>query len=151
MKRKGITPLMAGLLLLSFAVAVGVVVMNLGKAQVEEDAVCPLRIGLHAAVISDKEQLCYNAGSKQFSFTVENGVNTAVTGLVVSVIGTGKAETAEFSDTIAKAGSYVGQVAYDSQAAGEIRQVKITPTMRVQEEELICPEEAIVVEGVREC
>ncbi len=151
MKRKGITPLMAGLLLLSFAVAVGVVVMNLGKAQVEESAVCPLKINLHLATIGGEEQLCYDAAHNQFAFTVENGINTAVSGLIVSVIGASKAETVELSESIAKAGSYVGLLAYDLNTAGQIRQAKITPKMMVQEEELICQEEAIVKEGVREC
>ena len=38
MNKKAITPLMIAFLLVSFAVAVGVVVMNLGQAQVEEAA-----------------------------------------------------------------------------------------------------------------
>ena len=41
-KKKGVTPLMAGLVLVSFAIAVGVVVMNLGRAVGERQKIVHL-------------------------------------------------------------------------------------------------------------
>lgn len=146
----GITPLMATFVLISFAIALGVGIMSFAKAEVEEGAQCPLSIGLRLASIGEVKQLCYDAAQKQVSFVVENGVNTAVSGLIVSVIGDTQADTFELATSIPRAGSYVGTVPYDADVAGEIRQIKITPQMTL-EESLICLEEALVFETVRVC
>lgn len=150
--KEGVTPLMITMLLLSLAVAVGVVIMNFGRAQVEENAQCAIDIGLHFASIGGQEQFCYDAGKKALSFTVENGLNIKVEGLIVNVIGSEKAETLELNDAkMSKAGTYVGKAAFDSAAGGQIRQVKITPKVVLYDAEQICGEQALVVESVRNC
>ncbi len=150
--KEGVTPLMITMLLLSLAVAVGVVIMNFGRAQVEENAQCAIDIGLHFASISGQEQLCYDAGQKSLRFTVENGINIKVEGLIVNIIGSEKAETLELNDAkMTKAGSYVGKASFDSSAGGQIRQVKITPKVVLYDTEQICGEQALVVEKVGNC
>lgn len=150
--KKAITPLMITMLLVSFAVAVGNSVMKFGQAQVEEGAECALDIKLKLSTIGGKEQLCSDAATRRVSFTVENGVNTDVQGLLLSIIGTQKAETFELAQAkMTKAGSYVGTVPYDSSDSGPIRQVKITPKIPRQEGELICAEQAIVREQITAC
>lgn len=150
--KEGVTPLMVTMLLLSLAVAVGVVIMNFGRAQVEENAECAIDIGLHFASISGQEQFCYDAGKKALSFTVENGINIKVEGLIVNVIGSEKAETLELNEAkMTKAGTYVGKAAFDSVAGGQIRQVKITPKVVLYDAEQICSEQALVLESVRNC
>ncbi len=150
--KSGLTPLMITFLLISFAVAVGTVIMNFGSAQVEEAAECPIAISLHVANIGGQEQLCQDAAKSQLSFTVENGVNIKVTGLIVSIIGSERAETFELNDAkMDKAGSYVGKVPYSTTTSGTIRQVKITPKVTPYDAEQICAEQAIVVEAVKGC
>ncbi len=146
MNSKGISPLIATLLLLSFAIAIGVVVMNFGRAQVELEASCPVDIGLDFLEIGGQQDICYDGS--QVRFTVENGVNVKITGLVVNVIGTEKAETFQLSDAkIVRAGTYLGKVEF----TGQIRQVKITPKMDFNQAEEICVEKALVVENLRAC
>src|SRR3989344_4443035 len=148
--RKAVTPIMITLLLISFAVAVGVVVMSFGRAQIEEEAQCPIEIGLKFAVINGKEHYCY--GNNQLSFTLENGVNIKVEVLIVNVIGAQKAETFELNDAkLAKAGTYVGNLRFDSAVGGEIRQVKITPKVVLYDVEQICTEKSLIVETVSGC
>lgn len=150
--KEGVTPLMVTMLLLSLAVAVGVVIMNFGRAQVEEKAQCAIDIGLHFVSIGGEEQFCYDAGKKALSFTVENGLNIKVEGLIVNVIGTEKAETLELNEAkMTKAGTYVGKASFDSAAGGQIRQVKITPKVVLYDAEQICSEQALVVESVKRC
>ena len=150
--KKAVTPLMITFLLISFAVAVGVVVMNFGSAQVEAGAECAVDIGLKFSIISGAEQVCYDAAKKDFSFTLENGANTAVSGLVVNVIGKTKAESAELNEAkISKAGVYLGHITYDSSVSGEIRQLKISPKITHFDTELVCTEQAIVLEKVKAC
>lgn len=141
---------MATVLLVSLAVAVGVVVMNLGRAQVEEAAECAIDVGLRFVYIGDEEQFCFSG--KELIFTVENGINTNVEGVIVNVIGSERAETFEINEAkMGKAGTYVGKVGFDISAGGEIRQVKLTPKIMALEEELICPEQALVREEIKRC
>ena len=150
--RKGITPLMIGFLLISFGVAVAVVVLNLGSAQVEEEAYCAVDIGLRFSQIGGEEQVCYNSAQKIFSFSVENGVNIDVSGIVVNIIGTQKAESFELNDAkMGKAAVYLGRVPYDIAASGEIRQVKISPKIIPYDQEEVCIDQAFVVENVKLC
>ena len=150
--KEGVTPLMVTMLLLSLAVAVGVVVMNFGRAQVEENAECAIDIGLHFASISGQEQFCYDAAQKSLRFTVENGINIKVEGLIVNIIGSEKAETFELNEAkMIKAGSYVGKVAFDTATGGQIKQIKITAKVVLYDTEQICGEQAIVVESVGNC
>ena len=143
---------MVTMLLLSLAVAVGVVVMNFGRAQVEDKAQCAIDIALQLSSIGGQEQLCYDAGKKALSFTVENGVNIKVEGLIINIIGSEKAETFELNDAkLIKAGTYVGKVAFDIVTGGQIKQVKITPKVVLYDTEQICSEQAIVVESVGNC
>jgi len=150
--RKAITPLMVTFLLLSFAGAVGVVVMNLGSAQVEEQAQCAIDIGLKFVSISGVDDICYSSASKELQMTIENGVNIKVEGVIVNIIGTEKAESFELNDAkVIKAGSYQGRVKYDSSVSGTIRQVKVVPKVVMYDAEEICTEQALIAENIREC
>ena len=152
MNKRGVAPLIATLLLISFAVSVGMVVMNFGRAQVELKAECPINIGLHLSMIGGEEQICYSEGKKELKFTVENGVNIKVTGLLVNIIGSEEAKTSELKDAqIDKAGTYIGKVSFDSSIFGQIKQVKLTPKVILYDVEEICVEKALVVENVKRC
>ena len=72
--KEGITPLMIGFLLVSFAVAVSVVVMNLGSAEVEEAAECAVDVGLRFSKIGGEEQVCYDAAKKYSLFLWKMGL-----------------------------------------------------------------------------
>tara|TARA_Y100000310_G_scaffold190615_1_gene190600 strand:+ start:9701 stop:10156 length:456 start_codon:yes stop_codon:yes gene_type:complete len=144
--KKGIAPLIATLLLVSFAVAIGVVVMNLGKAQVELGAQCVIDIGL------ENKGICFNQNTGKIEFALNNGVNIKVEGFLVNIIGTNQASTAELNDVgLDKAGSFSGVVAYDKSTGGEIRQLRISPKVVLYDKELICTEKSVVVESVANC
>ena len=152
MNNRGVSPVVATLLLISFAVALGIGIMTLGRAQVEQEAQCAIDVNLKLATINDSSQICYNSEEKIIQFTIENGDNIKVQGLVVNVIGTEKAETFEINDAvIEKTGSYVGIIPYDNEVAGEIRQIKITPGVNLFDEELICTEKSLTLEEIELC
>ncbi len=148
---RGITPLMASVLLVSFAVAVAVVVMNVGRAQVEESANCAVEIGMQFVDIGGKQDLCYDAGKKQLKFTVQNGININIEGMIVNAIGEQQAESFELAGFMGKAGTYVGTIPFDEAAGGSIRQVRITPKVAPVDEEVLCPEQALVAEEITKC
>jgi len=152
LRKKGITPLIATFLLISFAAAVGVTVTNLGSAQADLQAQCAIDINHKLSQIGGQNEICYDAAKKDLSFTIENGVNIKIEGLLLNVIGKQKAETTELNDAkITKAGTYLGHAKFDSSASGEIRQVKIIPKVIFADNEQICTEKALVVENVKNC
>ena len=135
---------MATLLLISFGVALGVFFTNLGRAQVEESAICPINIDLR------EQTICFNGA--EIVFSVQNGINTEITGLIVSIIGTEEAKTIEFSDlAISKGGVYSNSIPYDPTTFGQIRQIKISPKISLYDEQHICIEQAITKENIRGC
>ena len=152
LRKKGITPLIATFLLISFAAAVGVTITNLGSAQADLQAQCAIDINHKLSQIGGKDEICYDAAKSDLSFTIENGVNIKIEGLLLNVIGKQKAETTELNDAkITKAGTYLGHAAFDSATSGEIRQVKIIPKVIFADNEQICTEKALVVENIRNC
>lgn len=151
MDKRGMSPLIATLLLIAFAVALGVVIMNFGSAQVEMEAQCSVNVGLKFSKISGVEQFCLDKSTHQLKFTLENGVNIKVEGLVVNIIGTKQALTHPLKVKIDKAGIYLGTVPYDESKTGKLRQIKIVPKINMYEEELVCQEKAIVLESVKDC
>jgi len=151
MNKRGISPLIATLLLISFAVAVGVVIMNFSKAEVEAQAECPIDVNLRFAVINGVEQICYDQNKGEFSFVIENGINTDISGIVVNIIGTEKAETYESDEALIRAASFVKKISYTSEISGMIRQVKISPKVELQGEIFICPEKSLIAESIPDC
>ena len=149
---KGITPLMTTILLISLAVAVGVVVMNFGRATAQEEAECSVDPQLQLSNISGQVQICYDFVGQAVKFTVENGVATSISGLVVSVIGTEKAHTFVLNDAkMPRAGNYIGKLNYNVATGKAIRQVKITPKVKLQDDEEICVDKAVIIENIKGC
>src|SRR3989338_2831765 len=146
----GITPLMIGFLLISLAGAVGVVVMNLGRAEVEDAAQCPVDIGLKFAQISGLDQICFDSSKREVRFTVENGVNIKVEGLIVNIIGASDAKTQDLTQAkIIKVGKFLGKIPYDAATLGKPMQIKITPKVLLYDQEQICQENTLIAENIR--
>lgn len=152
MNKRGISPVLASVFLISLAVALGIGIMTFGRAQVEQEAQCAIDVNLKMSTIDPSAQFCYDPANKLIHLTIENGVNIKVEGLIVNVIGTEQAETFELNDAvIEKAGSYVSVIPYDSSAAGEIRQIKITPAVILFDEAVICIEKSLTIETIELC
>ncbi len=149
-KKKAITALMSVFILASFAAAVTSVVTNLASAQVEEGAQCPLDIEVHFA--KKAVPVCYDTTAKQVVFNIENGITVDVEGAIVNIIGLNKAVSIDSSEiAVPKTGSYTGKLDYDSRDAGPIRVMKITPKIKINENEIICLEQALTIGNVRPC
>jgi hypothetical protein len=151
-RRKGIAPLVATLLLLTFAVSIGFLFMSFGRAQVDLEATCTIDIGLNFLEIGGKKQICMNRVKNDLTFTVQNGVNIAIDGVKVSVIGSERAESYDLNDAkMSKAGSYVTHLGYNEELSGDIRQLKIIPKVVLFDTQEICLEQALVIENVPDC
>jgi len=152
MDKRGIAPLIATMLLISFAVSLGMVVMNFGRAQVELQAQCAIDINMKISEIAGKQEVCLDAAKQELKFTIENGVNIKVEGLLVNIIGSERAETFELDDAkMTKSGIYLGRVPYDASASGTIRQIRFTPKVILYDTVEVCAEKSLIFENIGVC
>ncbi|MBN1502985.1 hypothetical protein JW930_05565 [Candidatus Woesearchaeota archaeon] len=95
--RKGVSPLIATVLLIAFSVALGAVVMNWGRSFVQEKTEdvdekagtqlkCTVDILLDFVEISSEKQVCYNSTAKRVEFIIENIGTISADGISLQII-----------------------------------------------------------------
>ena len=151
MNKRGIAPLVATIFLIVLAVGLGVVVMNFGRAQIEETARCSVNIGLRFVELNAQKQVCFDKAQNQIYFIVENGGNIEVDSMSVRVIGSEEILVTDVNDKIEKFGTLMKYLDYDDERYGTIKQLKLTPKVSLYGQEEYCDEQSIIVENVREC
>ncbi len=153
--KKGISPLLATVLLLIFAVGLGVIVMNWGRAQVEAASKCAVDTGLSIVKLNNIPEICYAGKGENgyVHFIVENGPSVDLEGLQLRIIGTENVYNLEIKESIPKGNSLLKDISYDFDEFGDIRQIKITPKIMLYPEEkpILCPEQALVTGEIRSC
>ena len=139
--KRGVSPLVATVLLIAFAVALGAVVMNWGKQQVdthmEELEICK-DVSINWYSLDGKEQICYT--ESKLKFTVENGVVADVNDLKLIIVGA--------EDIYIKEKTRIGlrktdlkktEINYDLAKYGVPQEVRLIPLLLIDEKEVICP------------
>ena len=154
--KRGISPLLATVILLVLAVGLGVVVMNWGRASLEARVQCAVNIAMKVVEVEDKPQICYSGSGKEgkISFIVENGPNVDITQLQMRVIGTKKIYAVNLADSsIKKNYPLMKTIPYNFDSFGKIKQIKLTPKVILFPDEppLICSEQSLILEEIREC
>lgn len=152
MNLKGISPLIATLLLIGLAVVLGLLVINFGRAQIEVAAQCSVKIGMEPVVINDQRQVCVDEEEEVIRFTVKNGKQLPIRELQVRGVGSNDAfiRTLE-SSGINRSGALVKEFSYDKNRYGSIKQLKIIPRIELYEERITCAERGITINNPRSC
>jgi flagellin-like protein len=145
-KKRGVSPLIATILLIAFAVALGSVVMNWGLN---------LQIGqpndpCNTAEITIRDmsngEVCYGGfGSNGYiNFILDNTGKVDVTGLAIWIVGDKGTSLVELDALSFKTGSLYTRndrdIKYDLATYGNIREVQFIPKINGQN---ICPKKAI--------
>ncbi len=153
--KKGVSPLVATILLIAFAVALGAVVMNWGRAQVEELGIekgeCASDIKLK---LLRNSPICYKqAGSNSYvEFTVENNALKEASGLRIWIIGNRDLiSIKDFSQTIESGNSFSSKAEYDASIIGNVQQIQFTPKIMVGNEEVMCLNKVLGVSEIDKC
>ncbi|MBW2977628.1 hypothetical protein KY331_02175 [Candidatus Woesearchaeota archaeon] len=154
--KKAVSPLVATVLLLFVAILLGILVMNWGRAQLEEASECTVDVGLSFVRLNDKPQACYSGSGTTgaVTFIIENGISTEVSSLQLRIIGTKNVYNTDLPDShIDKGYSFMRTVPYDFNLFGDIRQIRLVPKVRLQPERdpLFCVEQALAVEEINPC
>ena len=84
MNKKAVSPLISTILLLISAIALGIVVMNWGKAAVLEETKCD-DAGIGIITFDGAPQLCFKGG--KIDYKLENNGDSAISAVIVHVIG----------------------------------------------------------------
>ncbi|RLE37460.1 hypothetical protein DRJ17_06545 [Candidatus Woesearchaeota archaeon] len=137
-RKKAVSPLIATVLLIAFAVALGAVVMNWGRSYVETTAeyaergsdiqiLCSRDINLKV-VDGVENSLCYNDTEKQINFMLENAGTIDIEGLQVTVIGASDIDTTDLDNATIEIGHIKRfNVNYNNDTMGEILEIKFVP------------------------
>lgn len=142
---------MATIFLIILAVALGVVVMNFGRAQIEDAAQCPVNIGLKFVELNKQKQICQDKVNNQIYFIVENGDNIAIESMRVRAIGTNAVLVTDVHEKIERLGTLLKYIDFKYSDYGDAKQIKLTPKVSLYGQEEFCEEQSIVLENVREC
>ncbi|MCK4588904.1 MAG: hypothetical protein KAT77_00545 [Nanoarchaeota archaeon] len=151
MDKRGIAPLVATIFLIVLAVALGVVVMNFGRAQIEEAAQCPVSIGLNFVELNNQKQICQDKAGNQIYFIIENGNNIEIESIRIRAIGSNAVLVTDVHDKIEKLGTLLKYIDFEYSKYGDVKQIKLTPKVSLYGQEEFCEEQSIVLENVREC
>ncbi len=154
--KKGISPLLATVMLLVLAVGLGVIVMNWGRASLEAGAECSVRIGVRLVEVEGVPQICYSGSGEdgELSFIIENGPNADVSQIQMRIIGSKKVYTTDLAESSIKKGyPLMKKLPYNFDLFGDIKQIKLTPkaVFFPDKSPVVCSEQAIIAEDIKEC
>lgn len=166
--RKAVSPLIATVLLIAFAVALGAVVMNWGRGYVEDTAniarersdievTCASEVNVKIVTIDSVPQICHNAtsGNTTMFFILENRQSKNVEKIQARLIG--DATRVPYTVDLGYASNLTTNQAkllnftYDDGTYGAPMQIKLTPYIRVGGTEVACPSSSEIEINIKDC
>ena len=154
--KKGVSPLIATILLIAFAVALGSVIMNwglnlnLGKPADKCD-----NVAIKIRNI-DNSEVCYGGSGKggYINFVLDNTGSVDISGITILAIGEKGTMLFELQKTI-KIGSLFDkkdrEISYDFDAYGSIKQVQFIPKVTANQETDVCTKSLAEAEKIGAC
>jgi len=153
--KRGISPLVATFLLLALAVGLGVLVMNWGRASLEESARCSVDLDMKLIELEQQPQICVGGSGERgyVTFMIENGPIVDITELQFRAIGTKSIYMSDLPESkMPRSYPLEKTIPYNYEIFGMPQQIKITPKIELfPGEKIACPEQAIIVEDIRQC
>lgn len=179
--RKAVSPLIATVLLIAFAVALGAVVMNWGRGYVEDTAnlarersdaevTCTAEVDLSIVDIDNAPQVCWNQtgglnNNASVEFILENRKAKRIEGVEIRIIGTASRVPYTSQNVTNSAGTALTdedlaldeneaqymELTYDYDIYGSPNQVKITPIIKAGGNDVSCSSNSEVVTDVKAC
>jgi len=134
MNTKGVSPLIATILLIAFAVSVGAVVMNWtstseGVAHANEESICQ-HVSVQVLTTNGAKAICLDRSNNKIRIDFENG-KTAIDGLRLSYLGKA-ANYVDYNQPIPAGVLSHMELEYDVAVFGELSMVRIIPFVKSQ-------------------
>ncbi len=159
MNNRGISPLIATVLLIAFSVALGAVVMSYGEEYVEQQAefvqhgtevsgaVCDA-VDIQIISIRGVQQLCVNTGTVDLSL---DNAGTQVDALQARIAGTNDIAVIPNILQSPLASGLPLKTMFAFESIGTPLQIKLTPIIQTSQGSEFCSAKAIVVEDLPAC
>jgi flagellin-like protein len=145
---RGISPLIATVLLIAFAVSIGTMIMNWGKDAVAVGDCTETK--LEVQMFSDKPVFCYDTLNSKVNVMIKNTGSTDVDRMKMRVILPDfTTEDKELSDSALKSGD-IKTKNIDYVHSGKFR-VEIIPIITVGGKERVCSDKYIYVDDIPGC
>lgn len=155
--KKGVSPLIATILLIAFAVALGSVVMNWGLSlDLGKSADKCKNIEIKIRNI-DSTEICFGGFGQNayINFVIDNTGTTDVSGLAIWIVGDKGTRLFDLDNISIKKGSLYDkkdkEVTYDFEKYGNIKQAQFIPKIKLEQTTEICPKNAVKVEKIGVC
>lgn len=156
---KGISPLVATVLLIAFSVALGAVVMSWREEFIEQNApfvqgVVHARSGCDAATLdlitlSGVEQLCVRENVVEAM--IENGPDVGIYDVHARIVGSDDIAVVESVLPRPMPPGYAMKVNFGIKNVGKVRQIKFVPKIKVGDQVVYCASNAKIYENVQMC
>ena len=152
--KKGVSPLIATLLLMAFAIALGTVVMSWGRSYIETNAEfiegsdfsgCS-NVHLRLITVGGETQACYDVKEQNINLLIENGPELAIKNFNLQIIGTEKVLTLEniLKEPLKRTFALKKQIPYHD--IGTPKRIKLIPIIDINNVELYCDESSLIIE-----
>ncbi|MBL7054825.1 hypothetical protein ISS05_03640 [Candidatus Woesearchaeota archaeon] len=155
--KKGVSPLIATILLISFAVALGVVVMSWGRnIEISNPGDKCSEVDIKVREVNNYN-ICYSgSGSDAYiNFVIDNIGNPDLHGISLWVVGEKETKLFEIDNILIKQGSLFDkkdkELAYDLDKYGKIKHAQFIPKIKIDETIDICPKNSIKADKAGIC
>ena len=157
--KKGISPLIATVLLIGFAISLAVLVYfwwgNVLREQAQKQLVEAPIICAEQVDLSVKETTCYNEVSASGDYFVllylENKGAAAIDDFRVRIIGSTSSVTVTIGDSLKKTQSKQTSVAYNKNTIGQVQEVIIEPIIIRGGKSTSCREQRVTLTNIPAC
>ena len=166
--KKGLSPLIAAVLLIVVVVGIGAVVTGIVRNYVTEnkqtitekasDMKCGVEVALNVPQVGDELRICNTTGPN-ITFTIENSGSATIDELQVKFFGTGGFQA---NDTVFETHGLAGfdagdtrqlSMTYNTASIGSLQQVKIVPRVKVvgRSDKAYCTDAALTFTEFNQC
>ncbi len=145
--KKAVSPLIATVLLIAFAVSLGAVLLTYLTSFGSCNAV-----SVEIARLEDEPQVCYNSNTNKLEFMLENSGRQDVESLKLTLTGALNVENVDVMQAVPQSEIEKISLDYKKQYLGILQKLKITPVVIEDDEEVVCPTgKSLEIENVPEC
>jgi len=155
--KKGVSPLIATVLLIAFAVALGSVVMNWGlNLDLGKSADSCRNVEIKIRNI-DVAEVCFGGFGPNgyINFIIDNTGLIDISGLAIWIVGEKGTRLFDLDNILIEKGSLYDkkdkEISYDFSAFGNIKQVQFIPKIKPEQATEICPRNAIKASKIGVC
>jgi|TARA_Y100000310_G_scaffold345671_1_gene468079 flagellin-like protein len=157
LNKRGVSPLIATVLLISFAVALGSVVLNWGR-NIDISKPGDKCAGINIEIRDiDASQVCYSVSGNDayINFIIDNSGNTDIDGLGIWIVGEKGTKLLDFNDLSIKKGELLDikdtTVKYNFNTYGAIKHIQFFPKVKINDSLDICARSSVKVDKIGIC